>query len=115
MMLIYGFVFADSCVHLTDKWVELVICGFVNHCTDLELTSQASLDLLHGICMGMDSLEKGSANRFMETDFIINWKTDNPEPRLVVCLYCYFLSPGFPLRTISSFISSTKNELLTCI
>ena len=81
MMLVYGFVFVDSCVHLTDKWVELVICGFVNHCTDLELTSQASLDLLHGICMGMDSLEKGSANRFMETDFIINWKTDNPQPR----------------------------------
>ena len=70
-----------SCVHLTDKWVELVICAFINHCSDLELTSKHALDLLHGICMGLDKLENGTTNRFVERDFIINWNINDPEPR----------------------------------
>ncbi|XP_067932744.1 NADP-dependent oxidoreductase domain-containing protein 1-like [Watersipora subatra] len=70
-----------SCVHLTEKWVELVICAFINQCSDLQLTSRDALDLLHGICMGLDKLEKGTANRFVERDFIINWDDDDTEPR----------------------------------
>ncbi|KAF6036008.1 hypothetical protein EB796_005677 [Bugula neritina] len=70
-----------SCVRLTDKWVELVICAFINQCTDLDLTSQAALDLLHGICMGMDKLEKATTNRFVERDFIINWNQTDPSVR----------------------------------
>lgn len=73
--------FVEACVHLTEKWAELIICAFINQCTDLDMTSQAALDMLHGICLGMDKLEESTSDRFIERDFIINWDYSNPEPR----------------------------------
>lgn len=65
-------------MRLTDKWLELVICAFMNMCTDLQLTSEAALDLLHGVCFGASNPDDLKV-KFTHTDFIINWKADQED------------------------------------